>query len=171
MASSVGTARTTTPRCPNMLAKRSRCGSGPTRSPSSRRTAPRWPPIRGGLAASARTPGIPGTSLTRLARNPGAWGNSTVRETAPAPLRTARDGYARDELRAVLQVWATLQGQYGAAVALEALTDAVQRGRTVVADATVLAQRRATWGPDHPADPGPNLTVYDQLLAPGAPIW
>lgn len=52
----------------------------------------------------------PRTSLTRLARNPGAWGNSVVRETAPAPLRTALDAYARDERRAVLQTWAALQG-------------------------------------------------------------
>jgi len=52
----------------------------------------------------------PRTRLTRLARHPGAGGNRPVRETAPAPLRTARDGYARDELRAVLQVWATLPG-------------------------------------------------------------
>lgn len=56
-------------------------------------------------------------------------------------------------------------------MALEALTDAVQRGRPVVADATVLAQRLATWGADRPADPGPDLTVYDQLLPPGAPTW
>ena len=71
----------------------------------------------------------------------------------------------------MLQVGAPWQGQYGAAVALEALTDAVQRGGTVVADATVLAPRLATWGADRPADPGPDLTVYDQLLAPEAPTW
>ena len=52
----------------------------------------------------------PRTSLTRLARNPGAWDNSAVREAAPAAMQTARDGYARDERRAVLQTWATLQG-------------------------------------------------------------
>lgn len=56
-------------------------------------------------------------------------------------------------------------------MALEALTDAVPHGRPVVADATVLAQRLATWGADRPADPGPDLTGYDQLLAPEAPTW
>ena len=52
----------------------------------------------------------PRTSLTRLAQNPGAWGNSGVREAAPAPLQTALDGDARDAWRAVLKAWATLQG-------------------------------------------------------------
>ena len=59
----------------------------------------------------ARTDSVdPRTSLTRLARNPGAWGNSAIREQAPAAIRTSLDGYARDELRAVRQVWARLQG-------------------------------------------------------------
>ena len=48
-------------------------------------------------------------------------------------------------------------------MAVQALTDAVSRGRNVVADATVLAARLATWGP-RPADPGPNLGAYDALL-------
>ena len=117
---------------------------------------------------SRRTDSVdPRTQLTRLARNPGAWGNSAVREQAPADLRTRLDTYARDELRAVLQAWATLQGQYGADVALQALREAVQRGRSVVADATVLAARLATWGPDRPADPGPDLAAYDTLLTRG----
>lgn len=109
----------------------------------------------------------PRTQLTRLARNPGAWGHSAVREASPEALRTRLDTYARDELRAVLQAWATLQGQYGADVALQALTEAVARGRSVVADATVLATRIATWGPARPADPGPDLGVYDALLPRG----
>ena len=109
----------------------------------------------------------PRTQLTRLARNPGAWGHSAVREQAPVDLRTRLDTYARDELRAVLQAWAALQGQYGADVALQALREAVQRGRSVVADATVLAARLATWGPDRPADPGPDLAAYDTLLTRG----
>ena len=90
----------------------------------------------------------PRTSLTRWARNPGAGGNSAVREPAPAVVRTCLDGYARDELRAVLQVWAHLQGQYGPALALQALTDALQRGRSVGADATVLAAHLSTGGAD-----------------------
>jgi hypothetical protein len=100
--------------------------------------------------------GDPRTQLTRLARNPGAWGHSAVREQAPADLRPRLDTYARDELRAVLPAWAARQGQYGADVALQALREAVQRGRSVVAEATVLAARLATWGPDRPADPGPD---------------
>jgi hypothetical protein len=116
---------------------------------------------------SRRTDSVdPRTPLTRLARNPGAWGNSAVREQAPADLRTRLDTYARDELRAVLHVWATLHRQYGEAVAVQALTEAVQRGRAVVADATVLAARLATWGPDRPADPGPDLHAYDAALLP-----
>ena len=116
---------------------------------------------------SRRTDSVdPRTQLARLARNPGAWGNSAVREQAPADLRTRLDTYARDELRAVLQAWATLQGQYGADVALQALREAVQRGRSVVADATVLAARLATWGPDRPADPGPDWHAYDTALLP-----
>jgi transposase len=106
----------------------------------------------------------PRTSLTRLARNPGAWRNSGVREATPPALRTALDGYERDALRAVLQAWAHLHGQYGWDVAVQALTTAVERGRSVVADATVLAARLATWGPDRPADPGPDLRPYDALL-------
>ena len=90
----------------------------------------------------------PRTSLTRLARNPGAWGNSAVREQAPEAIRTGLDGYARDELRAVLPVWARLQGPYGPTLALQALTDALQRGRSVGADATVLAAHLSTGGAD-----------------------
>ena len=117
---------------------------------------------------SRRTDSVdPRTQLTRLARNPGAWGNSAVREEAPADLRTRLDPYARDELRTVLQTWATLQGQYGAAIALQALTDAVARGRNVRADAAIVAARLATWGPDRPADPGPDLAAYDTLLTRG----
>ena len=116
---------------------------------------------------SRRTDSVdPRTQLARLARNPGAWGNSAVREQAPTDLRTHLDTYARDELRAVLQAWATLQGQYGGEVALQALTEAVHRGRAVVADATGLAARLATWGPDRPADPGPDLHAYDTALLP-----
>ena len=89
-----------------------------------------------------------------------------MREQAPADLRTRLDTYARDELRAVLHAWATLHGQYGEAVAVQALTEAVQRGRAVVADATGLAARLATWGPDRPADPGPDLHAYDAALLP-----
>jgi hypothetical protein len=114
-----------------------------------------------------RTDGIgPRTQLARLARNPGAWGNSAVREQAPADLRTRLDPDARDARRAVFHVWATLHGQYGEAVALQALTEAVQRGRAVVADATVLAARLATWGPERPADPGPDLHADDVALLP-----
>jgi nicotinic acid phosphoribosyltransferase len=116
---------------------------------------------------SRRTDSVdPRTQLARLARNPGAWGNSAVREHAPADLRTRLDTYARDELRAVLHAWATLHGQYGEAVALQALTEAVERGRAVVADATVRAARLGTWGPDRPADPGPDLHVYDAARLP-----
>lgn len=117
---------------------------------------------------SRRTDNVdPRTQLTRLARNPGAWGNSAVREEAPVALRTCLDTYARDELRTVLQTWATLQGQYGADIALQALSDAVARGRNVRADAAILAARLATWGPDRPADPGPDLAAYDTLLVRG----
>ncbi len=117
---------------------------------------------------SRRTDSVdPRTQLARLAQNPGAWGNSAVREEAPADLRTRLDTYARDELRAILRTWATLQGQYGAAIALQALTDAVARGRNVRADAAIVAARLATWGPDRPADPGPDLAAYDTLLTRG----
>ena len=115
----------------------------------------------------ARTDSVdPRTSLTRWARNPGAWGNSAIREQAPAVVRTGLDGYARDELRTVLPVWARLQGPSGPAIALHALTDALQRGRSVGAAATVLAARLSTGGADRPADPGPDLAVYDRWLAP-----
>ena len=122
---------------------------------------------------SRRTDRIdPRTQLARLARNSGAWGHSAVREQAPADLRTRLDTVARDERRAVWHAWATLHGPYGAAVAVQALTEAVQRGRAVVADATGLAARLATWGPDRPADPGPDRHAYDAALLPeGVGSW
>jgi len=108
----------------------------------------------------------PRPQLTRLARNPGAWGNRAVREQAPADLRTRLDTYARDARRAVWHTWATLHGPYDEAVALQALTEAVPRGRAVVADVTVLAARLATWGSGRPADPGPDLHADDAALLP-----
>ena len=112
---------------------------------------------------SRRTDRIdPRTPRTRLARNAGAWGHSAVRERAPADLRTRLDPVARDARRAVWHAWATLHGQYGEAVAVQALTEAVQRGWAVVADATVLATR----GPDRPADPGPDRHADDAALLP-----
>lgn len=108
----------------------------------------------------------PRTSLARWAHNPGTWGNSAIREPTPAALPASLDGYARDELRAVLQMWAHLQGQYDPTLALAALTDALERGWSVGADATVPAARLSTWRAARPADPGPDLAVYDRLLAP-----
>jgi hypothetical protein len=35
------------------------------------------------------------------------------------------------------------------------------------ADAAIVAARLATWGPDRPADPGPDLATYDTLLTRG----
>ena len=93
------------------------------------------------------------TTLTRLARNPGAWRNSGVRSEMPERLRMALDGYARADLKATLQTLGDLSSRYGFEVALRALDEAVQRGRSVTADATVLAARLATWGPNTPADP------------------
>jgi hypothetical protein len=58
-------------------------------------------------------------------------------------------------------------GQYGADVALQALTEAGARGRTVRADAAILAARLAPGGPARPADPGPDWAAYATWLTRG----
>ncbi len=110
------------------------------------------------------------STLTRLSRSPGAWANSAVREAVPDRLRTALDGCARIDLKATLKTFAQLAERYGWEVAVQAIDEAVHRGRGVSADATVLAARIATWGADLPATAGPDLTVYDRALLGGPEV-
>ena len=110
------------------------------------------------------------TTLARLSRNPGAWLNSAVREAVPDRLRTTLDTYARADLKSTLGTFAAIAGRYGWEVAVQAMDEAVARGRSVPADAAVLAARLASWGPEVPATPGPDLTTYDRQLLPVAEV-
>ena len=110
------------------------------------------------------------TTLTRLSRSPGAWRNSAVREAVPDRLRTTLDTYARADLKSTLGTLAAIAGRYGWEVAVQAVDEAVARGRGVPAAAAVLAARLASWGPDVPASPGPDLTAYDRELLPVAEV-
>jgi hypothetical protein len=103
------------------------------------------------------------TSLAQLLRNPGAWRNSGIRESAPESLRAELDARDRAGLRQALKLMAGLASDFGFEVALAAMEEAAGRGGLNAANATVLACRIAGWLEAEP-EPGPDLSAYDRAF-------
>jgi len=104
------------------------------------------------------------TSLAQLLRNPGAWRNSGIRESAPRALRAELDARDRAGLRQALRLMAGLASDFGFEVALAAMEEAAGRGRLNAADACVLAARISGFGLTADPEPGPDLSVYDRAF-------
>ena len=105
------------------------------------------------------------TSLAVLMNNAGAWQNSGVRELVPAALKDVMDSQPRDELRATLRTMHHLTVTYSFETALKALEEGLRINRTAFCDAAALAARINGYGLDVAPERGPDLRVYDELLA------
>ena len=104
------------------------------------------------------------TSLAMLIRNIGAWYNSGIRQQTPELLRDYLDSQPRDKQRDCVRVMNELTKEYGFATALMAMERASRRGEVNLCDAAVLAARITGYGIDTPPDPGPPLSIYDQVF-------
>jgi len=105
------------------------------------------------------------TSLAVLMNSAGAWQNSGIRELVPAALKDVMDSQPRDELRATLRTMHHLTVTYSFETALKALEEGLRINRTAFCDAAALAARISGYGLDVAPERGPDLHVYDELLA------
>lgn len=108
------------------------------------------------------------TSLEMLSKNIGAWDNSGFRKDAPEMIREYLDGQSRAGRKACVRMLSDLTKQYGYDAAVGALELAIKGNSVNKSDAAVLAARITGYGIDTPPEPGPSLSVYDQLLLPTA---
>lgn len=104
------------------------------------------------------------TTLATLLKNTGAWDNSGLRTEAPDALRQYMDAQSREKRKDCLRVWKDLSDHYGFPAAVSALEQTAQRGNVNFCDASVLANRITGYGIDTPPEPGPPLTVYDEMF-------
>jgi transposase len=104
------------------------------------------------------------TSIAMLLRNIGAWYNSGIRQQVPEPLREYLDGQPKDRQRDCMRLMNELTKEHGFEVAAMAMGRAASRGMISVSDVAVLAARMSGYGIDTPPDPGPPLSVYDQVF-------
>ena len=104
------------------------------------------------------------TSLAMLLRNSGAWNNSGLRKQTPEPLRAYMDEQPKARLKDCLRIMNELTNQYGWATAVNAMEMAAGRGEVNMCDSAVLAARITGYGIDTPPEPGPPLTIYDQVF-------
>jgi hypothetical protein len=74
------------------------------------------------------------------------------------------DAQAKEGRRDCLRIMNELAGQYGFTAAVEAMGMLAERGGMNMCDAAVLAARITGYGIDTPPEPGPPLTVYDQVF-------
>jgi len=104
------------------------------------------------------------TSLAMLLRNSGAWLNSGLRQQTPEPLRAYIDSQAKEGRKDCLRIMDELTSQYGWQAAVKAMGMAADRGGINICDAAVLAARITGYGIDTPPEPGPQLSLYDQVF-------
>ena len=71
-------------------------------------------------------------------------------------------------MRPHVRMLSDLTKQYGYDAAVGALELAIKGNSVNKSDAAVLAARITGYGIDTPPEPGPSLSVYDQLLLPTA---
>lgn len=105
------------------------------------------------------------TSLAMLMRNAGAWPNSGIRELVTPVLQELMDAQPRDELQKTLRTLHLLTTRYSFETALAALEEGVRINRDTFCDTAVLAARISEYGLDTAAEQGPDLHIYDTLLA------
>lgn len=107
--------------------------------------------------------------LGDLARKPGAWHNSQLREQIPCPLRDYLDEMDKPGLRQVMKQMQELAGRYDFDVALNAVEQMLtRRSRGEEVGAEYLAGVMSM-GLQQPWQPG--LSCYDQLLPEGVSGW
>ena len=104
------------------------------------------------------------TSLAMLLRNIGAWYNSGIRQQTSEPLRDFLDNQAKEKRKDSIRIMNELTKQFGFPTAVKAMERAADRGEINLCDAAVLAARMIGYGIDTPPDPGPPLTIYDQVF-------
>lgn len=103
--------------------------------------------------------------LSDLARKPGAWHNSQVRENIPCPLRDYLDEMDKPGVRQVMNQIQELAGRYDFDVALNAVEQMLtRRSRGEQVSAEYLAGLMSM-GLQRPHQP--ELSCYDQLLPEG----
>ena len=108
------------------------------------------------------------TTLDMLAKNIGAWENSSFRRDAPADIRDYIDSQQKKDRRETVKLLAGLVCEFGYPSALRALETAIDNGNVNKSDAAVLVARISGYGIDTPPSPGPSLEVYDREFLPPA---
>lgn len=104
----------------------------------------------------------PGLLLPLLVRKPGSWGNSPVRDTAPAPVRDWLDHARTAERRQMLAAINQAVKPAGLGNALAAAEIVIGRGEPVEPAAVGMLARRLAAGAE-PATGIADLAVYDGL--------
>ncbi|MCR5089067.1 MAG: IS21 family transposase, partial [Oscillospiraceae bacterium] len=107
------------------------------------------------------------TSLEMLAKNPGAWLNSGVRQDVSQILRNYMDSLEKPALKNALRLMAELNREHGYSATIEAMDLAAHSGNLNKSDVAILAARISGYGIDTPPEPGPSLGIYDELLHSG----
>jgi transposase len=98
------------------------------------------------------------TSIAVLLRNSG------LRQQTPEPLRAFMDSQPKERRKDCLRIMDELTSQYGWPAAAKAMGMVAARGGLSMCDAAVLAARITGYGIDTPPDPGPPLSVYDEVF-------
>ena len=104
------------------------------------------------------------TSIAVLMKSSGAWHNSGVRRDTPDILRRYMDDLPKEQLKDNLRIMNELTNQYGFETAVTAMEQVCRRGSINICDASVLAERIATFGIGTAPEEGPSLEVYDQAF-------
>ena len=104
------------------------------------------------------------TSLAMLLRNSGAWYNSGLRQQTPEALRSYMDNLPKEGRKDCLRIMNEITTQYGFQAAVNAMGMAMGRGEINLCDAAVFAARITGYGIDTPPEPGPSLSVYDEVF-------
>lgn len=104
------------------------------------------------------------TSLATLLKNVGAWANSGLRQQTPDTLRAYMDRQPKEKQKDCIRIMKELTNQYGFPAAVSAMEMAASRGEMNLCDAAVLAARITGYGIDTPPEPGPPLSIYDQVF-------
>ena len=99
-----------------------------------------------------------------LAKNPGAWLNSGVRQDVPQILRNYMDSLEKPALKNALRLMSDLNRERGYSATIEAMDLAAHSGNLNKSDVAILAARISGYGIDTPPEPGPSLGIYDELL-------